>query len=30
MCRDGSYDPPPRPAGARSAQTRLLKHFAEA
>jgi polyphosphate kinase len=27
MCRDGSYDPPPRPEGARSAQTRLLKHF---
>jgi polyphosphate kinase len=25
MCRDGSYDPPPRPDGALSAQARLIK-----
>jgi polyphosphate kinase len=27
MCADGSYDPPPRPEGARSAQSRLVKLF---
>ncbi len=27
MCSDGSYDPPPRPEGAVSAQMRLLKSF---